>query len=229
MATAFPAGFPEGFAEHLGEMEPEARAAQDADEGPGSEAFAERAHKGIEARAKARKRKDAEEKAMDAFLREEAGQSKKGLAALAKKAEENREVRELEEAFGRTGEEFAAADRNPSEAKQRKAHKAAIASQAGQLMAHGPEIVGQAFGPQAAFEAGRANPAQVQAMKAKTIANLEAGQNPMEAVANAFEEVAEAVERHAMQSQRFVGRVNGIAKKTVGSLRQSVNPSGLGP
>jgi hypothetical protein len=227
LARGFPAGFPAGFAGHLAEMEPEVMAAQDADEGPGSDAFAERAKKGGEARRVARKRKDAEEKAMEGFLREEAAQSKKGLAALARKAKENREVRDLEEAFARTGEEFAAAERNPSAAAQRRRRKAGVEAQAGQLMQHGPEIVGQAFGPQAAMRASNANPAEVQAMKAQTIQNLEAGQFPADAVLNAFREVAEASIRNARQTQGFVGQMNGIAQQTKRSLEQSAMPSGL--
>jgi exonuclease VII small subunit len=227
LATAFPRGFPANFAGHLAEMEPEAIAAQEADEGPGSDAFAEKAKKGVEARKAARKRKDAEEKVMDDFLRGEAGESKKGLAALTKKAKLNAEVKGLEEQFAKFGEEYEIADRNPSEAKQRRAHRNAVQSQAEGLARQAPGIVGQAFGPQAAAMAGNANAAEMQAMTREIARNLEQGQMPAEAVLDAFRQVAEASARNARASQQFNGRLNGIVQRHQSGLEQTPMSSGL--
>jgi hypothetical protein len=93
-------------------------------------------------------------------------------------------------------------------ARQRRQRQAE--RQAGQLMAQGPEIIGQAFGPQAAMAAATAGPADVQAMRAETIRNLEAGQLPYDAVISAFEDVYRRSQQAAARSRTFGAQMMGM-------------------
>jgi hypothetical protein len=101
--------------------------------------------------------------------------------------------------------------------------KAGLESQAGELLAHGPEIVGQAFGPGAAAMAQNANPAEVQEIKERTMANLKDGQAPYQALLDAFREVAEASARQAQDTQRFAGQLNGVRGKISPSSESPAN------
>jgi uncharacterized protein YlxW (UPF0749 family) len=91
---------------------------------------------------------------------------------------------------------------------------AQLHAQADDLISHGADIAGQAFGPQAAMMASNARPDQIHDIRGRTIKNLEAGQAPYQALLEAFRDVMERSERNARESQQFVGQLNGLRHRS---------------
>jgi hypothetical protein len=210
LAAASPGGLPANFAAHLGELEPEAVAAQDAD----YDAFVGAGEDAIEA-GKKRRKAESKGKKLEEFLdRDDAALRKQARGESKKRADQ---AEQLEEFLRRDDRALAAAARREKAQAGRDAkagHKADRSAQADELLSHGPEIVGRAMGPQAAAMASRADPEQVAAMKARTIKALDAGQTPYQALLEAFSEVARHAERQAQQQQRFNAQLHGLRSQS---------------
>ena len=99
----------------------------------------------------------------------------------------------------------------------------ARARMADRLMAQGPGIVGEAFGPEAAQAASNATPAEVQAMRKETLENLKSGEMPYEAVLNAFREVWQASQRNAKDNARFSGQLRGFSGRAKSSTQSMMD------
>lgn len=138
------------------------------------------------------------------------------------KARLKAEVDDLVADYARTPDEFAQADREHAArpGAVRKAEQARLGAQADQLLANGPEIVGQAFGPQAAAMAAHAAPEEVHAMRERVMKDLADGQAPYQALLDAFREVATAAGRQAQQTRQFSGQLNGLR----GHLQTTTQP-----
>jgi hypothetical protein len=203
MAGRFPGAFPSGFAGHLGEMEPEAVAKGEAEDAE-AEAQEGRIHERLEKRRKDRAAKAAQDREAEQVA-EKRRRQEEAAAKAAARAEERQQADEQRD-LERSNREW-------QRGKKGRAH-AGIEAQADQLMANGVGIVGQAFGPRAAAMASNASPAEVQAMKERTMANLEHGQLPADAILSAFQQVADAAARSASQNQQFVSRLNRVAGMT---------------
>jgi hypothetical protein len=104
-------------------------------------------------------------------------------------------------------------------AKARRA--AALEGQADELLAHGPAIVGAAYGPVAAEMAQRASPDEVKEMRERTIRALEQGAAPDKAILEAFRTVAEEVIRANEARQQFGAQIRGEAANFRGQLRST--------
>ena len=134
-------------------------------------------------------------------------QGQEGYQLYLKQVEDNKRDDEREAA--RKKREAAQKAREAT-AAQKAARKASLEAQANELLAHGPEIVGEFYGPQKAMMAAGANTAEVNEIKERTIKNLQEGQTPYAALLDAFREVAEMSARNARDSRRFAGQLYGL-------------------
>jgi hypothetical protein len=163
---------------------------------------------------------------VEQFRRQQAEQLKAGKDTMQEAVDEFKDLqRQKEQEARQTAQATREAEREAMAAavSEKDIRRERATATAGQLMAQGPEIVGAAFGPQAAARASMAGPADVQAIKAQTIRNLEAGNLPYDAILKAFMEVSQAADRQAQAAQRFTGQMNGM----VGRMQSSPWPSGL--
>jgi uncharacterized phage infection (PIP) family protein YhgE len=193
-----PGLFPAGFADTLQSLTPEALEAQRGEVAE-AEAFGARAKAGGEKR---RATEEAEQK------RKEIDDRDMEMAVEMKRRDDERAAREKAAAEAALEREAMGAAAPEETARQRRRRQAE--RQAGGLMAQGPAIVGQAFGPQAAQAAMQATPAEVEAMRAQTVKNLGEGQLPYPALLAAFQEIYQASQREASQRRAFVGQMNGM-------------------
>jgi hypothetical protein len=156
----------------------------------------------IEETKKARLRKEADEKDMEQAM------DMKRRADEAEAKAKARAAAQGEREFGQEVMGAAVGFEAPRARRRRLAER-----QAGELMAQGPEIVGQALGPRAAQMASMALPEEVQAMKERTIRNLEGGARPYDALLQAFHEVARAAERRSASEQQFMQNMMGLQSR----------------
>jgi hypothetical protein len=231
LAQQFPRGLPANFAAHLAELEPEAVARQD-EEVDEAESRGQRMIRAGEKRRannkEVKKLEDENAQWVEDVERKDRQDAARRDKELTEQGERNELATERQKAAQErkdAAQAARAARAAPREARARR--KRQVEGQADELLAHGPEIVGQAFGPQAAMMAGQANPAEIQEMREQTIRNLNDAQPPYEALLNAFRDVQEASARNARQTRQFYGQFSGMTGRMQQGLEQTPMPSGL--
>jgi hypothetical protein len=208
LARQRPEFFPGGFGEELARLEPEAVAAQEEEVGA-AEAEGQRLH-GAATERKARAARVASKRQREVRRLEERTRSDLADEQAGEQEAKRAEAEEFHEAMG-------------AGVSERDIRHERATGMAEQLVGQqGANIAGMAFGPQAAMRAGAMGGGEIQAVKQQTIRNLEAGQLPYDAVAQAFMEVVQAADRQAQAAQRFTGQMNGM----VGRMQSSPWPSG---